>query len=87
MLTEEPETLKRRDVGPMGSPLNSQVTLGAGFPFATQLKRAEEPTGSSWSVGPSLMDGGSAEEMEEHCEVQLHTQLSVCFCFGTHREL
>lgn len=87
MLTEEPETWKRRDIGPMGSPLNSQVTLGAGFPFATQVKRAEEPTGSSWSAGPSLIDSGSAEETEEHRKVELHTKLSVCFCFWTHPEL
>lgn len=70
MLTEEPETLKRRDVGLMGSPLNSQVTLGAGFPLATQVKRAEEPIGSSWSEGPLVMDGGSAGETEEHREAQ-----------------
>lgn len=62
MPTEEPETLKWRNVGLTGSPLNSQVTLGVGFPLATQVKRAEEPVGSSWSVGPSVMDGGSAEE-------------------------
>lgn len=74
MLTEEPETLKRRDAGPMGSPLNSQVMLAAGFPLVTQVKRAGEPTESSWSVGPSVTEGGSAAETEEHREDQLQTR-------------
>lgn len=85
MLTEEPETWKRRDVGPMGSPLNSQVTLGAGFPLATQVKRAEEPAGSCWSVGPSVTDGGSAEETAERREVQLHTGSNRVFVFPSFR--
>lgn len=73
MLSEESEILKRRDDGPMDSPLDSQVMLGAGLPFAAQVKRAEEPAGSSWSTGPSMMDSGSVGKSQEHHEVQLHT--------------
>lgn len=46
----------------MGSALNSQVMFGEGFPFAEQVKRAEEPRGTIWLVRPSMIDTGSVEE-------------------------
>lgn len=49
----------------MGSALKSQVTFGAGFPPATQVKRAEEPAATAWSPGPSTTEAGSVEEAED----------------------
>lgn len=49
----------------MGSALKSQVTFGDGFPFATQVKLAEEPGETSWFVGPTATDAGSVEERRD----------------------
>lgn len=49
----------------MGSALNSQVVFGAGFPLATQAKRAEEPAATTWSFGTSTTETGSVEERQK----------------------
>lgn len=58
---EEPKIWRRAD-GMIGAELNSHVILGEGFPFATQVKRTEDPAGTDWSVRPCVTTAGSVEE-------------------------
>lgn len=50
----------------MGSKLYSQVMLGAGLPFPTQVKRTEDPGDTDWSVKPCTMEAGSVKEERIH---------------------
>ena len=58
---EEPKIWNRFE-GVMGSVLNNQVTLGVGFPLAKQLKWAEEPGGTDWSVRPRTTEARSVDQ-------------------------